>query len=66
MAEIEFSALSRQCLDKRIGSIEQLKRLTGKWTEKQNIDKVKIHLNFTVDKARERMASQYATVNDKN
>ena len=28
MAEIEFSALSRQCLKKRIGSIEKMKRIT--------------------------------------
>lgn len=66
MAEIEFSALARQCLDKRIGSMEELKTLASQWTEQRNRDKVKIHWCLTVDKARDELASRYAKVNDKN
>jgi hypothetical protein len=66
MAEIEFSALSRQCLDERIASIDQMKQTVQAWTNNRNLRKVKIHWSFTVDKAREKMASQYAKVNDKN
>lgn len=66
VAEIEFSALARQCLDRRIGSREEMKTLTAKWTEQRNSEKVKIHWSFTVDKARDKLASRYAKVNDKN
>ncbi|SFE33237.1 transposase [Spirosoma endophyticum] len=30
-AEIEFSALARQCLDRRIGSLEELERQVSLW-----------------------------------
>jgi DDE superfamily endonuclease len=66
MAEIEFSALSRQCLDTRIANIEQMKQTVQAWTDNRNLHEVKIHWSFTVDKAREKMASQYAKVNDTN
>ena len=66
MAEIEFSALARQCFDKRISSMEALKTVTSQWTEKRNSNNVKIHWSFTVEKARDKMASQYLKVNDKN
>src|SRR5215210_4115654 len=58
MAEIEFSALSGQCLDQRIGSIEQMKKTLHKWTDSRNQDKTKIHWSFTVDKARDKLAAQ--------
>src|SRR4051794_19804330 len=66
MAEIEFSVLARQCLDERIATIDQMKQTVQAWTDNRNLRKVKIHWSFTVDKAREKMASQYAKVNDTN
>jgi DDE superfamily endonuclease len=66
MAEIEFSALSRQCLDTRIANMEQMKQTVLAWTDNRNLNEVKIHWSFTVDKAREKMASQYLKVNNKN
>ena len=66
MAEIEFSALARQCLDQRIASIAQMKQTLQTWTDNRNLQKVKIHWSFTVDKAREKMASQYDKVNNTN
>jgi DDE superfamily endonuclease len=66
MAEIEFSALARQCLDQRIASIAQMKQSVQTWTDIRNLKEVKIHWSFTVDKAREKMASHYAKVNNKN
>ena len=66
MAEIEFSALARQCLDQRIASIAQMKQTLQAWTDNRNLQKVKIHWSFTVDKAREKMASRYLDVNNKN
>jgi hypothetical protein len=66
MAEIEFSALARQCLDERIASIDQMKHTVQSWTYNRNLHQVKIHWSFTVDKAREKMASRYLKVNNKN
>ena len=66
MAEIEFSALSRQCLDTRIANTDQMKQTVQAWTDNRNLHEVKIHWSFTVDNAREKMASQYAKVNNTN
>ena len=66
MAEIEFSALARQCLDKRIASIAQMKQTVQAWTENRNLNKVNVHWSFTVDNAREKLKSLYQNVNDKN
>ena len=66
MAEIEFSALCKQCLDRRIATIEQMKETVAKWTQNRNQNKVKIHWSFTVDKARDKLASQYVKAIHKN
>ena len=66
MAEIEFSALCKQCLDRRIANIEQMKQTVEAWTQNRNRQKVKIHWSFTVDKARDKLASQYQKANCKN
>lgn len=66
MAEIEFSVLARQCFDQRIASIAQMKQTVQAWTDNRNLKEVKIHWSFTVDKAREKMASRYLKVNNKN
>jgi DDE superfamily endonuclease len=66
MAEIEFSVLARQCFDQRIASIAQMKQTLQPWTNNRNSNQVKIHWSFTVDTAREKMASHYLKVNNKN
>ena len=66
MAEIEFSALSRQCLKRRIGSIKKLNHEVKAWVKNRNKEKVKINWSFTVSKARHTMASQYRKVNQNN
>lgn len=66
MAETEFSALSRQCLDRRIGSVEGLKKAVGPWTAQRNKDKIRIHWSFTVSEARNKLASQYKKANPNN
>lgn len=43
MAEIEFSALSKQCLDRRIGNIEELSRQVQAWVKE-------VYLNSYKDK----------------
>ena len=66
MAEIEFSALSKQCLDRRIATIEEMKQTLSNWTENRNHNKVKIHWSFTVQNARDKLANRYQKVNLKN
>jgi len=59
MIEIEFSALSRQCLNRRIPTKEQLERevlsLIG---ERQN-KAIKINWQFSIQKARNTFKTQY-------
>lgn len=66
MAEIEFSVLARECLHRRIDSIEKLKREVLQWTNCRNVKATKIHWSFTVNTARQKMASQYEKVNEAN
>lgn len=59
MAEIEFSALSKQCLDRRIGKIQTLRNEVNTWTKKRNKNRTKIHWQFTKDRAREKFTRHY-------
>ncbi|MFK7873074.1 MAG: transposase, partial [Oligoflexales bacterium] len=54
MAEIEFSALSKQCLDRRMGEFSKLKSEVIQWTKQRDDAKIKIHWQFTNAKAREK------------
>lgn len=62
MAEIEFSALSKQCLDRRIGNLKTLKTQVHAWTKKRNKDKVKINWQFTNTKARKKFNRAYTEI----
>ena len=62
MAEIEFSALSKQCLDRRIATIEKLETEVNRWTKKRNTLKVKIKWQFTKTKAREKFDRHYKKI----
>jgi hypothetical protein len=66
MAEIEFSALARQCLDRRIKDQDTLEPEVVAWVKERNEQKVKIHWSFTVDKARTTLKSKYEKVNPVN
>ncbi len=59
MAEIEFSALSRQCLNRRIGNIKTLAREAYAWERDRNKIKAKVRWQFTKTKAREKFSSHY-------
>jgi len=66
MAEIEFSALARQCLDRRIGSLAELGRQGDLWTAERNARSVKVHWSFTVTTATDKLKSWYEKVNHAN
>ena len=62
MAEIEFAALSRQCLDQRIGTQERLEAEALAWEAKRNAAAVKVNWSFTTEKARDKLKNRYAEV----
>lgn len=62
MAEIELSALSKQCLDRRIAEMNTLAREVMAWSAKRNRLQTKIIWHFTKSKAREKLGKAYGTV----
>lgn len=66
MIEIEFSALSRLCLDRRIPSIEQLEKEVLAIIKDRAEKKVKIHWQFSIENARTKLNKHYERVNPDN
>jgi len=62
MAEIELAALSKQCLDRRIGDQQTLTREVRSWEQQRNRHRTTISWRFTTNRARETMARHYANV----
>lgn len=62
MAEIELSALSKQCLDRRIAEMRTLASEVNSWTRRRNRLKVAIRWNFTKNDAREKFNRFYDTI----
>jgi len=62
MAEIELSALARQCLDRRIGDAETLEREAKAWEGERNQKKIMICWRFTTNHAREKLERHYKAV----
>ncbi len=62
MAEIEFSALSKQCLDRRIAEMPTLSREVYAWSKQRNRKRVTITWQFTKNKAREKFQRFYKTI----
>lgn len=60
MAEIEFAALARQCLDRRIGSQQVLEQEALIWEANRNQAAVKVNWSFTTEKARDKLKNRYA------
>jgi hypothetical protein len=64
MAEIEFSVLTRQCLDRRIGSRTELEREVVAWQAKRNGQAVGINWRFTTTDARIKLKHLYPSIAD--
>jgi len=62
MAEIELSALSKQCLDRRIAQRRILAKEVIAWVGKRNRLQTKITWHFTKSKAREKLIRAYDTI----
>ena len=64
--ELDFSALSRQCLKRRIPTQAQLAYQVYCWSRQRQQQQVKIHWQFTVSDARQTLNSQYQKVKKGN
>lgn len=64
MAEIELSALSKQCLDRRIAEMKTLAAQVGSWTKQRNRLKAGISWNFTKNDARNKLSRFYESINN--
>jgi DDE superfamily endonuclease len=61
-AEIEFSVLSRQCFDRRIGDAETLRNETRAWQQKRNVASKTIDWQFTTADARIKLKRLYPVI----
>jgi hypothetical protein len=59
MVEIEFSVLSKQCLDRRIADMETLEREVLAWTRQRNEQRATIQWQFTNKVARDKFKRFY-------
>ena len=59
MVEIEFSVLSRQCLNRRIPNMETMKQEVKAWTEKRNRKQATVNWRFTCEDARVKLKRLY-------
>ncbi|OGX37802.1 MAG: transposase [Omnitrophica WOR_2 bacterium RIFCSPHIGHO2_02_FULL_52_10] len=62
MAEIELSALSKQCLDRRIDKMFVLAKEVMTWSKKRNRLETKITWQFTKSKARDKLNRHYQSI----
>jgi len=63
IAEIEFSILSKQCLDRRIPDQATLKTEVAAWNKKRNNQMGKVDWQFTTDDARIKRKKLYPSIN---
>jgi hypothetical protein len=66
MIEIEFSALSKQCLDRRIPDKEELDEELKAIVEERQKKKIKIDWQFSIKGARRKLNSHYRQVHPDN
>ena len=59
MAEIELSALSKQCLDRRIGDIKTFSKEVYAWAGQRNRQKATVSWQFTKNDARDKFGRFY-------
>jgi hypothetical protein len=62
VAEIELSVLSRQCLDRRIGSMDELEKEVAAWVEERNERQVEVNWQFTTADARIKLRRLYPVI----
>ncbi len=66
MAEIEFAALARQCLARRIATVEELDHQVACWQEQRNAAATTVNWRFTTADARIKLKRLYPSLTAKN
>lgn len=66
MIEIEFSALARLCLNRRIPTIEKLESEVLALIAERHEKRIKINWQFSVEACREKLNARYSVVNEAN
>jgi hypothetical protein len=66
MAELEFSALARQCLDQRFATLAYLQHEVAAWVQARNRAGVRIHWTFTTQDARLKLRRHYLNLHSCN
>lgn len=66
MIEIEFSALARLCLNRRIPTIEKLESEVMALIAERTEKRIKINWQFSIDASREKLNARYSVVNEAN
>ena len=64
MAEIELSALSKQCLDRRLGNIKTFSKEVYAWARQRDRRKATVSWQFTKNDAREKLNRHYRNINN--
>ncbi len=64
MAEIELSALQRQCLHQRLGDRATMEQAVVAWTHARNTAAVTIDWQFTTEEARIKLKRLYPAIHD--
>jgi hypothetical protein len=59
MAELEISALSRQCLERRLADLPTLRQEVAAWEVGRNADRATVHWRFTTADARTKLHRLY-------
>lgn len=66
MIEIEFSALARLCLNRRIPSLDLLRSELLALIRERHDKRIKINWQFSIPAARQKLNAHYSVVNDAN
>lgn len=66
MIEIEFSALSKQCLSRRIATVEELEKQILTLVKERDEKEIKIKWQFSIENARTKLNRHYVKVNGQN
>jgi len=66
MIEIEFSALARLCLNRRISTLERLEKEILALLAQRDAARILIHWQFSIQSARSKLNSHYVKVHSDN
>ena len=62
MAELEISVMSRQCLGRRIGTMDRMAKEVQSWVTQRNSEKATVHWQFTTADARIKLRHLYPQI----